>query len=375
MSLYDARTVTNAQAEFMRMSPIVKRVSNSTSERAREARTELMGRIAQFVLRHEIDITGQNLAVIAEALMGSKAELSKTVAAREISGEPINQQWLDCLARQGQGARKDRADSRRMQALEELMDRMEGQLLRFSDVAKNAQDESTEHRGAIDEQIEIMSQREVEGSLLRAELDRVIEISQTMVERMSQVELAMERSQAETMRLRNSLAKARVEADIDHLTRLPNRRAFERRFEEAERQLDANGEAFSVAICDIDNFKAVNDTHGHKAGDRVLVAVSTMLSSHASADCFVARHGGEEFVLIFAGADKDEAWRKLDGIRRVQAAKRMVNRDNGKGFGRITFSGGIAEVAKTGDAETALTRADAALYRAKEEGRNRIVAV
>lgn len=359
----------------MRMSPIVKRAPNSTSERASEARSELMERIAQFVLRHEIDITGQNLSIIAEALMGSRAELSKAFAAREISGEPINQQWLDSMAREAKGGRKDRADSRRMQALEELMDRMEGQLLRFSDVAKNAQDESTEHRGAIDEQIEIMSQREVEGSLLRAELDRVIEISQTMVERMSQVELAMERSQAETMRLRSSLAKARVEADVDHLTRLPNRRALERRLEEAAGRIESSGEVFSIAICDIDNFKSVNDTHGHKAGDRVLVAVSTMLRSHAGADCFVARHGGEEFVLIFAGADKNEAWRRLDGIRRVQAAKRMVNRDNGKSFGRITFSGGIAEVAKPAEADNALALADAALYQAKEQGRNRIVAV
>ena len=97
-----------------------------------------------------------------------------------------------------------------------------------------------------------MSRREIEGSL-RAELDRVIEISQTMVDRMSQVETAMERSRAETTMLRDSLARARSEADIDHLTRLPNRRAFERRLDQAARGLEVNGGSLSIAFCDVDN--------------------------------------------------------------------------------------------------------------------------
>lgn len=361
----------------MKMSPIVKASKGKdqakSGERAREARAELMEKIAQFVLENEVDITGSNLATVAEGLTGSKPELSKAFAAQEISGEPVNQSWLDSLMRKATSDRKDRADGERMKALEKLMDRMEGQLTRFSDVTRTAKNESTEHRGAIDAHIEEISRSEIEGSL-RAELDRVIAISQAMVERMNQVEVAMERSQAETTLLRNSLDKARQEADIDHLTRLPNRRAFERRLEKAMQMVEATGEALSVAICDVDHFKAVNDTHGHDAGDRVLVAVAAILNSHASADCFVARHGGEEFVLVYQGADKDEAWRRLDAVRRAQAAKRMINRDTGKAFGRITFSGGIAQVENREDARAALGRADAALYKAKKEGRNRIIA-
>ena len=360
----------------MKISPIVKSdedTGRGQSPGAFGARAEIMDRIVQFVLRHDVDITGSNLAVITEALTGSRAEFSKAFAEREIAGEPIDQQWLDGFARRATGGRQDRADSRRMKALEELMDRLESQLSRFSDISSNAQSESCEQREAMDEQIEWMSRREIEGSL-RAELDRVIEISQTMVDRMSQVETAMERSRAETTMLRDSLARARSEADIDHLTRLPNRRAFERRLDQAARGLEVNGGSLSIAFCDVDNFKAVNDTHGHDAGDRVLVSVAAMLHQHASQECFVARHGGEEFVLIFEGAAKDEAWRRLDAIRRAQAAKRMVNRETGQSFGRITFSGGIAQVRDLDDTRAALARADEALYTAKNKGRNQIVA-
>lgn len=358
----------------MKMEAIKEPVDTPSGNLAREARRTAMNRITHFVMRHDLDITGPNLAVIGSALTGSDAELAKEFAAREMSGEPIDQKWIDMFARKATGGRKDRADSRRMKALEELMDRMEQSLASFSDVAQSAKDESCEQRIEIDAKIEEMSRCELEG-YLREELDRVLEISQTMVERMSQVEVAMERSKAETTMLRDSLAKARVEADIDHLTRLPNRRSFERRLAEAARKIDAVGGSMCVAFCDVDHFKAVNDTHGHDAGDRVLVSVAAMLNRFASKDCFVARHGGEEFVLIFEGSDKQAAWRKLDSIRRAQAEKRLINRETGKAFGRITFSAGIAEVGGVDDARAALARADEALYRAKEEGRNRVVAV
>jgi len=85
-----------------------------------------------------------------------------------------------------------------------------------------------------------------------------------------------------------------------------------------------------------------------------------------------ARHGGEEFVLLFEGLGKDAARARLDAIRRALAARVLMNRDTGQPFGKITFSGGVAEVAEDADTRGALARADAALYRAKQQGRNRI---
>jgi diguanylate cyclase len=245
--------------------------------------------------------------------------------------------------------------------------------MRFAQTAKSAQDQTSDGREALDAHIS-----QIETSVRSAQtvdLERVIDLSRAMLDRIEQVESAMERSQAETVQLRENLAKARIEADVDHLTRLPNRRAFERRFASAAAEARAQGEPLCVAFCDVDHFKAVNDTHGHDAGDRILVAIAGTLNDIANDECFVARHGGEEFVLLFYGLNKDAAWRKLDAVRRAMAHRQLMNRDTGRPFGKITFSAGIAEVTEDADTRSALARADAALYRAKQEGRNRIVAI
>lgn len=326
--------------------------------RAEEARRQLLERIGEFVTRHDLAVTAPNMATICGALSGAQPDLAGALVQREASGEPIDQCWLDTLARM------DPDGNGRLAVLETLSDKLEYALLRFTQTARDAQSETSDHRGAIGEQIDALAGPEG--------LAQVIELSRAMMARIEQIEAAMARSEAELDRLRDSLAKARIEADVDHLTRLPNRRAFERRLVAAAMEARARDEPLALAFCDVDHFKAVNDRHGHAAGDRVLCALAASLSDAAGETCFVARHGGEEFVLLFAGLGKEAAKARLDAIRRAQAARQLMNRDTGQPFGKITFSAGIAEVTEDADTRSALARADAALYKAKLEGRNRV---
>jgi len=358
----------------MQDAPKFQSVEAAKPSRAELARQDLLDRIRDFILKHDLNVSGTNLASVGTALSGANAALAQAFVSREISGEPIDQRWLDTVAR------LDPETGARVEELERLMDKMEYSMMRFAQSAKSAQDETCEHRGAIDAQIEAMSSQiddrdEAGASNAQGEVDRVIDLSRAMLERIEQVEQAMERSQAETDELRANLAKARTEADVDHLTRLPNRRAFERRLASASQQAQLGGKPLCVAFCDVDHFKAVNDTHGHDAGDRVLVAMSNTLNGMASDTCFVARHGGEEFVVLFYGLEKEAAVAKLDGIRRAQGMKQMINRETGKSFGKITFSGGVSQVEGVDDAREALSRADQALYEAKNAGRNTIIAI
>jgi diguanylate cyclase len=245
------------------------------------------------------------------------------------------------------------------------MDKLEYALMRFGQAARSAQTETSDHRGAIGVQIEAMA--------APSDIAQVLDLSRAMLARIEQVEAAMARSEAETERLRENLAEARIEADVDHLTHLPNRRAFERRLVSAAMEAHAKGEPLSLAFCDVDHFKQVNDRHGHEAGDRVLCAMASSLIAYAGDSFFVARHGGEEFVLLFYGLDKESARQRVETMRCAQAARQLVNRETGQPFGRITFSAGVAEVTEDADTRSALSRADAALYRAKQEGRNRVV--
>ncbi|MFN3990128.1 MAG: GGDEF domain-containing protein [Erythrobacter sp.] len=333
---------------------------------AEAARRDLLERVADFLCQHDLAATPDNLALVSAALSGSNGELASAFTARQISGAPIDQRWLDTLDR------LNPASERRTAELEQLVEKFDDALMRFGQSARFAQDATSDHRGAIGAQITVLAQSAVpEGS--SAEMGRLLDLSQAMLLRLEQIERAMERSRAETDELRRSLAEARMEADIDHLTSLPNRRAFERRLALAANAARSRGEPLSIAFCDVDHFKQVNDTHGHDAGDRVLKIIAASLAEHASEDCFVARHGGEEFVLLMPGCDKLAARDRVDAARRQLAARNLINRASGKPFGRITFSGGIAEVTETEDDRSALARADAALYRAKQEGRNRIV--
>ena len=327
-----------------------------------------MGQITDFVVRHQLEVSGTNLKAICNALSGASPTLAEQIAAREHSGQPIDQQWLE-------GAiRLDPETGSKMGELEELMDRLEDSLAKFAHTAKSAQDETSGHRGAIDAQISELAAIDI-SSDATAGMDRVISLSRSMLERIEAAEKAMESSREETDKLRENLAKARLEADVDHLTGLPNRRAFERKLSSISDRARANDQPLCVAFCDVDHFKTINDRNGHDTGDRVLCAIAGIFKEFVSDDCFVARHGGEEFSMLFYGLDKDASWRRLDGIRRKLAAKKMMNRETGRPIGRVSFSGGIAEVTENLDTRSALVRADAALYEAKAAGRNQIITI
>jgi diguanylate cyclase len=182
----------------------------------------------------------------------------------------------------------------------------------------------------------------------------------------------MQRSEEQTRSLRHKLEETRRSAEEDHLTGLPNRRAFDARFDAEYRAARGAAEPLCVAFCDIDHFKRVNDTHGHDAGDRVLKLVAESLAHISDDRCHVARHGGEEFVILLRDTTLAAAHDKLDALRAQLAERRLVNRATDVPFGQITFSAGIADVFACGDPRAALKAADAALYRAKQDGRNRI---
>ncbi|MBQ0743445.1 MAG: GGDEF domain-containing protein [Pseudomonas sp.] len=164
----------------------------------------------------------------------------------------------------------------------------------------------------------------------------------------------------------------RLQAAIDPLTGLFNRRAFE---ESAIRMLVAgqrNGRPVSLLLMDLDHFKAINDDHGHKAGDGVLVKFAKHLVDHTRVPDLICRFGGEEFVVLLPDTSQEQA-RTL--AERIRAEWEKVAIQSSRGDFRATVSIGLAEA--TLDERENLydlaDRADQALYAAKQQGRNRIL--
>ncbi len=152
----------------------------------------------------------------------------------------------------------------------------------------------------------------------------------------------------------------------DRLTGLCNRRKLDQSLEAEWRRAKRYGSVFSVVMVDLDNFKAVNDTYGHTVGDAVLVRAADLLVAGTRETDVVGRWGGEEFLIVCPETDAPAVMALAEGLRREFEASDF------SGSGRMTASFGLAVYA--GDAESGglLERADAALYRAKEGGRNQV---
>ena len=171
----------------------------------------------------------------------------------------------------------------------------------------------------------------------------------------------------ELHRLEKQLAAASAEMLTDHLTRAMNRRGLEEAFEKASVEAGLSDQPLSVALIDVDDFKRLNDALGHKAGDEALRHLADLLRTRLRPTDIVARYGGEEFVLVLIGVNRDLAVSTVERLQRVLTGHVFMHGDS-RTF--ITFSGGVTEVREGDSLNTALVRADEAMYRAKREGKN-----
>ncbi|MBB3900019.1 GGDEF domain-containing protein [Roseococcus suduntuyensis] len=172
--------------------------------------------------------------------------------------------------------------------------------------------------------------------------------------------------------LRDALQEARRAAATDALTGLPNRRAFEERLTEALARATTEQTPLCLLMFDIDHFKSVNDRHGHPAGDAVLRGVADTLREWARPHDRLARVGGEEFAAILPATCREAAAGLADSLRRAVANEGFLVGAEGQRLS-VTVSLGVAQLQPEETGDGLLSRADAALYDAKRQGRDRVV--
>jgi len=175
----------------------------------------------------------------------------------------------------------------------------------------------------------------------------------------------------ETSELHSRLDSEKRGARIDSLTGIANRKSFEERFAQEIAQKPRTELSVVMLLWDLDNFKFVNDSYGHRAGDRVLQSVAACFMAAVRGNDFVARIGGEEFVMLLNGTEIAQATLIANQVRSAVEALRFHFRGNPV---RVTVSCGLTELQEHDLAGAAFDRADAALYRAKHNGKNLCVA-
>ena len=280
--------------------------------------------------------------------------------------------------------------------LEQFLEQVTAQLAQFDawmkwqdDAAKTRQSDSLDLEHTVHEQM-LGLNREVEevGELgvIKTKIQSRLDSIATHLKAFRESEdRRREEEESRTSELRNEVVKLQLRTDelsklvddqetrlmLDVLTQVHSRYAYELRLEEEYQRWQRHKQPLAYSIWDIDRFKSINDTYGHDAGDRLLQMIASLLSRHKRAEDFLARVGGEEFVLLLPMTSLAAGQGVADKLRHLVESTRFHHRGKPE---HVTISCGITEFRDGDTPLTVYNRADAALYEAKEQGRNRCIA-
>ncbi len=208
---------------------------------------------------------------------------------------------------------------------------------------------------------------------IQAIVESLVKSTQEMRETNKALEERLTLSKNEISNLQHSLEAIRAESLTDPLTGLGNRKYFDRMIDTAVQNALANNEPLSLLMFDIDHFKSFNDSYGHLTGDQVLRLVGMSLKQTIKGQDITARYGGEEFAVVLPNTALRQALTVADHIRRAVMAKELKKKSTGEILGRVTISVGVSMLKQGDDTDSLIERADACLYAAKRNGRNRVI--
>jgi diguanylate cyclase len=322
-------------------------------------------------LLHLVQLIMEN---IGELVVEDQWLTGQIKVVRELFLQPLNLRRLDDVERRMKDVIVKQSSLKK--SLNEANDRLKLMLATFVDRLADFSDTTSEYHGKIESCSEKISKARDISELtdVLSEVMRETRVIQINTAR-SRDELNAMRSQVNeseqiVARLQNELSNASELIRHDMLTGALNRKGLDEAMEKEISRLRRQGGTLSLALLDIDNFKKLNDSIGHSAGDAALVHLAKVVEEVVRPDDTLARYGGEEFVVLLPNTTGDEAVAVMTRVQRELTRKFFLNK-NDKIL--ITFSCGVAEIANEEEPYDALKRADAAMYLAKRAGKNRVI--
>ena len=189
-------------------------------------------------------------------------------------------------------------------------------------------------------------------------------------EKLNSMSAKVEKLEQQSKIFEKRIQEVQAKSFQDALTKLANRASFDEFFAKELVRFHHKQFDLAITVIDLDDFKRINDTFGHTAGDKTLQVIADTLTKVMGNDVFISRYGGEEFVLIFKDVDKITVMNRLNMLRKKVASLPFTFKGTRV---TITLSIGVTLVQRDDIVHSAFERADTALYRAKHEGKNKVV--
>ena len=212
-----------------------------------------------------------------------------------------------------------------------------------------------------------------DGEGLRGVIECLVQGAKEMELNNKKLEARLSTSKQEIEELQQNLEIVRTESLTDPLTTLANRKFFDQELDKAIAAARQNDEPLALLLTDIDHFKSFNDKYGHLTGDQVLRLVALSVKQNVKGRDIAARYGGEEFAIALPTTSLQSAMTVAEHVRHGVMTKELMKRSSGERLGRVTISIGVAVLRDDDTAQSLIERADACLYSAKHNGRNRVV--
>ncbi|MDF1633960.1 GGDEF domain-containing protein [Mycoplana sp. MJR14] len=304
----------------------------------------------------------RNYELFYEAYIGSSPKLTREVAAL---GNRASQEELDQIGRQyfGHHHRAEAIDG----AHSKLVNQLEGllQLLRQEQTSLES------YNQLLDETYSrISNKNNTSAEIIRGAINVLSAATgDTISQGKEMVETVTQRSREMDV-VRRELDEYKRIANTDSLTQLSNRRAFDDRLAAIYDNAMLHN-VTALVLADIDHFKKINDTYGHPVGDKILASVGSIIRASVRKDIFIARTGGEEFAMIVEGNNQEEVMTIAERVRTTLEHTPFKNSKTGVNYGPITISLGLCMASEADGPAELYSKADIALYCAKNGGRNR----
>ncbi len=352
-------------------------LDGATPERA--AQIEALCARARHLLDHREHLFGE-LGQLCRELSGSLIDLAEDDSWARGQAEAMNAAIEQGLGGRGvrsvsemlAGTRERQASLRkdRSRARDSLKSLIQQMLSELGELGKHT-DRFQNNVGRYADAIEKADSLESLAGTVREMVEESRSVRDLVQQTQSRLTLEHERAaelSTKVQSLEDELRKLSNEVQTDQLTQIANRRGLIKAFEQEQAKSEREESTIALALLDIDNFKKLNDSLGHAAGDEALKALATRVSQLLRPGDMVARYGGEEFVLLLPATPVDEAQAVLARLQRALSASLFVH--EGKDV-FVTFSAGVTLYRKGETLEGALDRADVALYEAKHTGKNK----